>query len=109
MKTKIKTLEKEKKSTNLQKSTPRRVGEERKYSKTGITLIITMILLIFGYMTYDFFFIKPEIKNKVYIVNQKFDSLRTHLNSTLPVINRAIKTQEEQLKDLQEFTDLYIE
>jgi len=85
-----------------------KIKESKRFSIKNGVIIGIITSLIFGYILFDFFVIRHRIENKVVIVNQKFDSLQVHLNNKIPMIDQAIKIQEEQLKQLQDITSAYI-
>jgi len=82
--------------------------EDIKLSKTSSIIISAMILFIFTYIAFDFFVVNHQINNKVNVVNSKFDSLEVYLGNKIPQIDNAIKTQEQQVKTLQDITNSYI-
>lgn len=88
------------------------VIEEKKSAKR-ISLLSTLFisilaLVIFGYMTLDYFVLNKKIQKKIETINIKYDSLQTYLNDKLPTLDNAIKSQEQQLKDLQNLSNSYI-
>lgn len=70
--------------------------------KAQVITVITIIVIIFGYITYDFFFKTPKIDSKVETVRQQVNELKTYLDQKIPSIDTAIIRQNEQLKQLKE-------
>jgi len=79
---------------------------KKKYNINAIIVSI-IISIIFVYITFDFFVIKPSIQNKVEIVYERFDSLQIFLDKKIPLIDEALKVQEQQVKELKDMTGIY--
>lgn len=79
---------------------------QRKSPATFQTIsIITIVVMIFGYILFDLVMFKPESKHKMQVVYEKFDSLEVFLAKKLPEIDNAIKLQDAQVKYLQKMTE----
>jgi len=99
-----KVVEKSKIDISKTQKTKKSITTDKKTSKASAIIVATLILFIFSYIAVDYFVINHKIDNKVMIVNQKFDSLEVYLNTKLPQIDKALKIQEQQVKDLQSFS-----
>jgi hypothetical protein len=100
MKTKTLKEEKVKKTKDINLS-------KEKNNKFASIVIGFFILFTFGYIFFDLFVLKEKIKQEVIMVNEKFDSLQLYLDKKIPLIDEALKIQEQQVKELQEMNYLY--
>jgi len=101
----INVLKKEKNITITEKKIKNKTNKKNNISSI---IIFFITIFIFSYIIYDYFIINNRVENKIVVVNSKYDSLEKYLQIKLPLIENAIKIQENQLKDLQDFTSAYL-
>jgi hypothetical protein len=97
-----------KKEVEVEEIVRPKVSTPQRASKINTIIVSFIVTVIFAYIGYDFFIAKPKIHNKIAIVNTKFDSLKTHLALKLPEIEKAIQTQQQQVKTLQDLSAAYL-
>jgi hypothetical protein len=78
--------------------------ENKKSRNWSAIIIYTFVSLIFAYVVVDFVVIRNKIEDKIDVLNIKFDSLEVVMDVKLPAIDKAIRTQAEQVKELQEIS-----
>jgi len=73
--------------------------------KAQIIVVLTIVVMILGFIALDMFVFKSPSVIKAQEVRQKSDSLELLLINKIPQIDNAIKIQEQQLKDLKDITN----
>jgi predicted negative regulator of RcsB-dependent stress response len=92
----------ETKNITSENSISEETAKIKKFSLKHSIIVSVLIILIFAYISFDYFYVKQKIENKIVLIDNKYDSLNTYVNNKIPSINTKLEKQATQVKELQE-------
>jgi peptidoglycan hydrolase CwlO-like protein len=76
--------------------------EKKKWYSPQAVIVLLIIVSIFAYICLDVFYTKPEIKRKVYNVENQYKELSTFLDKKIPEIDSTFKEHATQIDQTKE-------
>ena len=84
------------------KKDKKEAAQKQPFSLKHSIIVTAIIVLILGYIAFDYFYVKQKIESKIVLIDNKFDSLNVYVNNRIPAIDKTLEKQANQVKELQE-------